>query len=245
MIIEDYGIILAMRRFGESAYIATCFLRENGLQSGIIRRARNSRRTGDSLSAGNIVYARWHARLAEHLGQYSMEVHYNVVAHIHQYRLGLYTLNAALSWLNIMLLTGDPAPELFARTIALLGTMDNKQTSLAILQTYVWFEVQLLQHMGQPLDLSRCAATGGSSNLAFVSPKSGRAVSIDSGTPYGDRLLLLPNFMAPEGGDCTIEDVKTGLKITTFFLERRLSEHYGKHMPQARQRLLNAIDTGV
>ena len=47
----------------------------------------------------------------------------------------------------------------------------------------------LLADLGFGLDLSSCAATGTRENLAYVSPRSGRAVSAEAGKPYLDRLF--------------------------------------------------------
>ena len=44
-------------------------------------------------------------------------------------------------------------------------------------ETYVRFELLLLQELGFALDLDRCAVTGATDDLAYVSPRTGRAVS--------------------------------------------------------------------
>jgi DNA repair protein RecO (recombination protein O) len=55
----------------------------------------------------------------------------------------------------------------------------------------------VLEELGFGLDLDRCAATGAREDLAYVSPKSGRAVSRTAGEPWHDRLLALPAFLRP------------------------------------------------
>jgi len=71
--------------------------------------------------------------------------------------------------------------------------------ALAALETwpavYVRFEAGLLQELGFGLDLSKCAATGSTDDLIYVSPRTGRAVSRDAGAAYADRLLKLPPFL--------------------------------------------------
>ena len=42
---------------------------------------------------------------------------------------------------------------------------------------------------------ARCAVTGTNQDLAYVSPRTGRAVSRETGAPYQDRLLPLPGFL--------------------------------------------------
>ncbi len=48
----------------------------------------------------------------------------------------------------------------------------------------------LLEELGFGLDLSKCAVTGVTDDLMYVSPRTGRAVSAEAGEPYKDRLLL-------------------------------------------------------
>ena len=58
----------------------------------------------------------------------------------------------------------------------------------------------MLEELGFGLDLERCAATGSNDDLAYVSPKTGRAVSRAAGEPYRDRLLALPRFLYEPAG---------------------------------------------
>ena len=63
------------------------------------------------------------------------------------------------------------------------------------------FELAMLAELGFGLDLENCAATGETTELVYVSPKSGGAVSRQAGEPWRDRLLRLPAFLRQgEGG---------------------------------------------
>ena len=90
-------------------------------------------------------------------------------------------------------------------------------------------------------DLSACAATGTEADLAFVSPRSGRAVSRDAGQPYCDRLLKLPRFLVEEGAVPAPQDVVAGFALTGHFLERDVLEPQGLAMPQTRERLVHLL----
>src|SRR5882672_2949722 len=59
----------------------------------------------------------------------------------------------------------------------------------------VKFELAMLAELGFGLDLANCAATGETTDLIYVSPKSGGAVSRAAGEPWRDKLLRLPPFL--------------------------------------------------
>jgi DNA repair protein RecO (recombination protein O) len=99
----------------------------------------------------------------------------------------------------------------------------------------------LLQDLGFGLDLSACAATGVTTDLAFVSPRSGRAVSHHAGEAYGDRLLKLPRFLVEEEADASPQDVVAGLALTGHFLERHVLAPHGQALPQSRERLIGLL----
>ena len=107
--------------------------------------------------------------------------------------------------------------------------------------SYVMWEMRLLTELGFGLDLSRCAATGTTDSLVYVSPKSGQAVSAEAGEPYKDKLLSLPPFLLREGEGSNPAEVLAGLDLTGFFLERRIFEPHGKTLPPARSRFVDVL----
>ena len=94
----------------------------------------------------------------------------------------------------------------------------------------------MLAELGFGLDLSSCAATGTTTNLVYVSPRSGRAVSDVAGEEYKDRLLRLPTFLVggEEVGELAISD---GLRLTGYFLDRHVLTPHAKSLPDARARI--------
>lgn len=101
---------------------------------------------------------------------------------------------------------------------------------------YVFWECGLLAALGFGLDLGRCAATGSNQDLAYVSPRTGRAVSREAGLPYHDKLLPLPAFLWREA-PAAPADIVAGLALTRHFLLHHLLEPQGGHLPEARERL--------
>ena len=72
------------------------------------------------------------------------------------------------------------------------------------------------------MDLSSCVVTNSKVDLAFVSPKSARAVSFEAGKAYESKLLKLPNFLVDDVTDYDESHLLDGLKLSGFFLEKFL-----------------------
>ena len=68
----DEGIVLGVRRHGESSAIVELLTREHGRHLGLVRGGASSRMR-PLLQPGNSVTAVWRARLDEHLGTYALE----------------------------------------------------------------------------------------------------------------------------------------------------------------------------
>jgi DNA repair protein RecO (recombination protein O) len=98
-----------------------------------------------------------------------------------------------------------------------------------------------LQELGFGLDLSECAATGSDVELAYVSPRSGRAVSRDAGQPYCSKLLKLPAFLLDGTATASGGDIAAAFALTGHFLERDVLQPHGLTMPQARERLITLL----
>jgi DNA repair protein RecO (recombination protein O) len=109
------------------------------------------------------------------------------------------------------------------------------------------FEAQILAECGFRLDLSRCASTGATDDLAYVSPRSGRAVSAEAGAPWRDRLLPLPPFLregAPLEAQPSADEIADGFRLTGFFLARDLFALRGEPLPDSRAVFLKAAAQG-
>jgi DNA repair protein RecO (recombination protein O) len=126
---------------------------------------------------------------------------------------------------------------------ALEGIMDRLDDARRAGALVARFELALLAELGFGLDLLQCAATGETSDLAYVSPKSGRAVSRGAGEPWRDKLMPLPPFLVTEdtGEEPSAADVVHGFDITGFFLARHLFEPRGLALPDARRHFISAI----
>lgn len=233
----DEGVILGVRAHGETGAVVEVLTRAHGRHLGLVHGGR-SRKLRPILQTGNHVDVSWKARLSENLGHFSLELRKPYPALLMEDPPAL-TAISSLAELARLLPERDPHPNLYEVTLFVLGFLDDKEVWPAL---YVRWEMALLGELGFGLDLSSCAATGVSTDLVYVSPKSGRAVSAAAGEPYKDRLFPLPAFLrAGAKGDVTVADIAAGLDLTAHFLEVRVTRARGLDMPDARRRLAGYV----
>ncbi|HMN87532.1 MAG TPA: DNA repair protein RecO, partial [Bauldia sp.] len=179
--------------------------------------------------------ATWRARLDEHLGNYAIEPTVMRAARLIGGPSGLYAIQC-LGALMRLLPERDPHPPIYATLAAVVDHLDDPAVAGELV---VRFEVRMLEELGFGLDLERCAATGTADDLAFVSPKTGRAVSRAAGAPWGDRMLALPAFLTASPVDRPgAADLLAALPLTGYFLDRHVYEPRGLRPPDARASLL-------
>lgn len=233
----DDAVILTSRPFGETSVIVEVFSKDQGRHAGVVR-GGISRKIAPTLQPGSQVNVTWKARLNEHLGSFTVEPVRSRAAQAMGDRLALAGLNAVTGLLVMVAPEREPHVPLYDRTIGLLDLLGQADVwPLA----YLRWEQALLEEMGFGMDLSACAVRGVNEDLAFVSPKTGRAVSRDAAGEWADRLLPLPPVLAGKG-DADNVQIIVALGTTGFFIEKRLLRGLGdKAMPAARQRLIDAI----
>ena len=235
----DEGIVLGVRRHGESSAIVELLTRGHGRHLGLVRGGASSR-IRPLLQPGNSVSAVWRARLDEHLGYYQVE----------GIRLRAATLLASshavygvthLASLARLLPERDPHQDIYEMLQHTLDDFDDAGKAAAHL---LKFELAMLAELGFGLDLDTCAATGETTDLIYVSPKSGGAVSRRAGEPWRDRLLRLPAFLRPgEAGanGWSDQDLQDGFHLTGLFLLRHVLEPRGHGHSDSRDGFINAV----
>jgi DNA repair protein RecO (recombination protein O) len=235
----DEGIVLGVRRHGESSAIVELLTREHGRHLGLVRGGAGSRMR-PLLQPGNSVRAVWRARLDEHLGTYAIEATRLRAASLLASSHAVYGVTH-LAALARLLPERDPHEEIYQ----MLGrTLDDFEDAGEAAVHLVKFELAMLAELGFGLDLENCAATGATSDLAYVSPKSGGAVSRAAGEPWRERLLRLPAFLREaEGGSngWSDQDLKDGFQLTGLFLLRHVLEPRGQGHSDAREGFINAV----
>ncbi|HZP21697.1 MAG TPA: DNA repair protein RecO [Bauldia sp.] len=233
----DEGIIIGTRRHGETSLIVELMTRGHGRHLGLVRGGR-SRRLSAILQPGNGVTATWRARLDEHLGNYTIEPLAERAARLIEGAAGLYGMQAVAGLVRL-LPERDPHPQIYAGLLAVLDWLDDPVIGGALV---VRLEMRMLDELGFGLDLERCASTGETGDLAYVSPKSGRAVGRAAGAPYRERLLALPEFLRGGGGlKPDAGDIAAGFRLTGYFLDRHVYEPRGLPPPDARAQYVALI----
>lgn len=233
---REEGAVLTVRPHGESGAILEAFTEGHGRHAGVVRGGAG-RRMSPLLQPGAQVLLTWRARLEGNLGTYGVEP-VRARAAAMDGREPLAGLAAITALAAFALPERVAYPDLYRQTLTvldLIGTSEHWPFA------YLQWELALLERMGFGLDLAACAATGATRDLAWISPKSGRAVSRAAGTPYADRLLPFPPCLAGTPPASRAELLE-GLRTTGWFLDHRLRPGLGERpLPPARARLVAAL----
>ena len=232
----DEGIVLGVKRHGESSGILELLTRGHGRHLGLVRGGFSSR-LKPILQPGNSVSATWRARLDEHLGTYTVEPLTLRAANFFGAPHAVYGVTH-LAALMRLLPERDPHEGLHDALIAILDRLDDASIAAPMV---VRFELQVLAELGFGLDLTECAATGARDELDYVSPKSGRAVSRAAAAPYAERMLRLPSFLRDEDAQPQGRDLADGFKLTGFFLTRHALEPRGLALADERAHFIAAL----
>ena len=233
---QDEGAVIAVRAHGESAAIIEVFTASHGRHAGVVRGGASSKMAA-MLQPGSQVAVSWSARLAEHLGAFTVEP-LRLRAALLSDRLALSGLNAVCALLHLALPEREAHPTLWRGTMALLDALEAGGDWPP---GYLRWELALLEELGFGLDLGRCAVTGSRDDLAFVSPRTGRAVSRTGAGDWADRLLPLPGGLLGQG-PLSGTDLEAGLALTGHFLNRGLEPVlHGRPLPPARSRLIELL----
>ncbi|HEX6376378.1 MAG TPA: DNA repair protein RecO [Allosphingosinicella sp.] len=232
------AIVCAARPHGEHGAIVRALTPADGIQAGYVRGGR-SRRLRPVLLPGNLVQAEFRARTEDQLAQLSVEL---VASRAPLLREALPA--AAVEWTTALAATalpeGQPYPRLFETLDGLLAAVEASPSARSWAPSLVRYELFVLAELGFGLDLSECAATGSREDLAFVSPRSGRAVSRAGAGDYGDRLLPLPPLLLGSGA-ADWPDILAGLRITGHFLARDVLIERQADLLAARDRLIDRL----
>ena len=235
---SDDGLVIGLRRHGETSVILELMTAAHGRHLGLVHGGR-SRRMQPMLQPGNTLHATWRARLDESLGTYAVEPARLDASRLMGSALALYGIGHMAALLRL-LPERDPHEGLFEAAQVLVAHLDDSHVAPALM---VRFELAILVELGFGLDLSACAATGTREALVYVSPKSGRAVSAAAGAPYRDRLLPLPAFLRERSPDTPLlqpdaEAIRAGFSLTGYFLRQHIWEPRAIAPPEERARFV-------
>jgi DNA repair protein RecO (recombination protein O) len=234
---EDDAFVLSARAHGESGAIVDLLTATRGRYVAHVAGGA-SRRMRPFLQPGARVIIRYRARVSEQLGSAVVEPVGEGPSALFDDALALAGLSAAASVAAGALPEREPHPGAFFAFEAFRSALADLAIWPAV---YVRFEAGLLQELGFGLDLAKCAATGSTDDLVYVSPRTGRAVSRAAGAPYADRLLKLPRFLLSAQGGLDAGDIGAGLNLTGHFLEGFVFSVMNRPLPPARVWLIDRL----
>jgi DNA repair protein RecO (recombination protein O) len=234
------AIILDARPYGEGDAVTTVMTEEHGLHRGLARGGASRGKAG-TWQPGNMVQVQWTARLSDQLGSFTGELIHAGAANAMQEALSLSMLTAICAVAEGALPEREPLPRIFAGLLRLIPRLPLGQD---VLTELIAWEMVVLSDLGYGLDLSMCAVTGRTEGLAYVSPKTGRAVTGEGAGDWAARLLPLPGFMVG-AAPADLAAWRDGLRLTGHFLARDAFGHQHRPLPQARRMLYDRLERMV
>ena len=225
------GLLIGVRRHGETSVIAEAVVVGRGRTLGLVRGGRSSKLAA-TLQPGNTVQLTWRARIEDHLGTFTIEPLPSRAAALIAEPTRLYLAQLICEHLHL-LPERDPHDRLLGMALRLI---DSTPEAAELAR----FELALLDELGFGLDLSSCAATGAVDDLTHVSPRTGRAVSREAAQPYLDRLLPLPSFLTARG-NASPDDLRAAFRLTGHFLAAHLWVPRNIDPPPTRDLLLDRL----
>ena len=223
---SERAVILSGRSHGESAGLVSLLSEGQGRYLGLLR-GYHGRHRRACAEPGTVVDARWYARLPEHLGVFTLEIERQAAVGLMYQPQRLTALMSMCALVEVALPERVPHPRIYLGCMALIDALAGPVWAAA----YACWEMGFLREIGFGLDLARCAVTGATEDLRWISPRSGRAVSGSAGRPYAARLLPLSPLLVNKG-DAAIADVLGALRATGYFLRCRMGP-----LPPVRNRL--------
>ena len=238
MQLRTEAIVLAVRAHGEHGAVVRALTPADGVQPGYVRGGR-SRRLRPVLQPANTILGEWRARTDSQLAQLTVELVHSL-GPLHAEPLAAAALDWATALAAAALPEAQPYPRLHAALAGVIAAVEAAPAARGWAVALARYELLLLAELGFGLDLSQCVATGVRDELAFVSPKSGGAVSRAGAAGYEARLLPLPAFLV---GDAAAgwDDILAGLRLTGHFLERDLLTDRRADVLAARERLIDRL----
>ena len=232
------AIALSARKFGENDAILDVLTPDNGRASGLVYGGAGKTKRA-MLEPGTPLHVTWKSRTDTELGHFdTLESRVGGPSDLMDDPAALSALSSTAS----LLLAATPERvqcyALYQATEILLRGLSDTTAWPAL---YIRWELGLLAELGFGLDFTKCALTGTVDDLAWVSPKTGRAACRDAGAPFSDKLLVLPPFLLGAQNPSVSGDIADGFALTGHFITRELLDPVRKNMPEARARLIFSL----
>ena len=238
---NDSVILLSSKPHGETGMLTSVFSKYNGRYKAFVY-GGNSKNKRSTFQKGNLCNAHWKARMPEQMGSIKLELLKSIAPNIMNSPIQLSALVSVCEISEYILPEREPNENLYDATIKLFDVLHlSDNLNFSWVKGYINWELGLLSELGFSLKLDQCAVNCDCNDLAFVSPKTGRAVSYDIGFPYKNKLFILPNFL---GGNYYEEnlnkDLLNGLLLTKYFINLNFFKNI--KLPASRMRFENQLE---
>ncbi len=232
----DEGYIINVRKHGETSLILTLITRAHGKLVGYVRGGHSKKNLG-VYQPGNLIAVDAYARIEENMLSFRAELLRPTAVRF----LGSSGKLSALSAFCELANASMPEKAELERFYYLIDSFFNFIDEDNWIVHYSYFEFYLLDFLGIGLDLSECSATGTTENLAYVSPKTGRAVCAEAGEPYKSRLFRFPQYIVDKNYNPELSEVADLLRMTEFFLNKNFFQTHNLKFPPNRANLLHNL----
>ena len=217
---QGEGLLLDVRKYGESSALIDIFTLSLGRRIGLLRGAFN-KKNKSIIQPGNQLFLTWNSRIEESLGVFTIELIKSRYHSISEDGSGLELFNLICVLCSTFLPERVEFDELYNKTIQYIeGEFPTREK----FRKYIEWELELLKSLGFGLDLGKCVVSGSKEDLKFVSPKSGCAVSRRSSIGWEKKLLVLPDFLwnTKLTNSLSKADLNNGFKLTEYFIKKNL-----------------------
>lgn len=221
MKIIDNGIILKTSKIQEKLLLVKVLSSNHGICKGAVR---VSDKTINSIHPACLVNFEWKARLPEHLGTIKIESVKSYLSHLLFDQSKLLSFSSLAEYIISAFKEHENCNNIYNYMLSYLDSLSNFSFNW---ESYIRFELEIINNAGFSLDLTECAVTRSKENLCFVSPKSGKAVSLIGAKGYEHLLLRLPRFLLIEQStEKDSNQILDGLNLTGYFLSRYIANEY-------------------
>lgn len=236
---RDEGIIISTKKYGENSLLVKVFSAQHGIYRSFVKSAK-SKKVSATYQVGNLISFEYRSRIEENLGSlFSVNLISSFCSRIIFDQFRLNCVRSLFSMIDELFLERENHANFFAELLSFLQKTSLENDKRELVASYVKLELAMLSELGYGIDLTSCVVTESTENLAFVSPKSARAVSISAAKSYENKLLKLPEFLVTEKSEIAEQHLLEGLQLSGFFLNKFLANDQQKfpHREEIRKSL--------
>lgn len=237
---ESQAIVLGLQDYSEELMIMSVLTAAQGLRKGIIRSTKKNK---PALAAGNIIKAQWRARLEAHLGTFTIQSYESIAQFVYHERQKLLALLSICELFKVCLPEKEPQELLYIHLEDFLYALRFNNQLWA--NFFAMLELELLSKIGFGLALDKCAATGATTNLTYISPWTGKAVSAVSGEVYKNKLFLLPKLFLNPSETYENKELALALRVTRYFFMKNVFANKQNQFPSVRTTLEEIFNGSV